>query len=68
MIIEIAAEVSAEAGWKNSNVQIKVVDLKAGERIAAKARDDYADRVLGPAISWVFDVLRARYRAPCAVL
>ena len=68
MVIEIASEVSTDAGWKKSNLQIKVVDLKAGDRIGKKAKDDYDDRVPGPGISWVFDVLRARcvgLSSPC---
>ena len=61
MVIEIASAVSTDAGWQKSGLQIKIVDLKAGDRIATKAKDDYDDRVPGPGISWVFDVLRARY-------
>ena len=35
--------------------------MKEGDRIAPKARDDYADRDPGPAVAWVYDVVRMRF-------
>ena len=51
-------EVSAAVG---GGVEVQVATLKDPVRVSDKAKDDYATRVPGPAIGWVYDIVRMRF-------
>ncbi len=54
MVHEIAADVGG-------GVEVQIAALKERERVVQKAEDDYSTRVPGPAIGWVYDIVRMRF-------
>lgn len=52
MFVQIALESGVEIG------DVRIAPLKAKARALEKSTDDYADRVPGPAIAWLFDIVR----------
>ena len=54
-----AAISQAAAGAGLEPGAVVLPPLKGPKRAAEKAADDYAERVPGPAVSWLFDIARA---------
>ncbi|CAJ1957636.1 unnamed protein product [Cylindrotheca closterium] len=47
-----------EIHGEGSKIKIKIPPLKGKERAMAKAEDDYGNRDPGPAVSWLYDIVR----------
>mmetsp|Transcript_12727 Transcript_12727/g.30322 ORF Transcript_12727/g.30322 Transcript_12727/m.30322 type:complete len:694 (-) Transcript_12727:117-2198(-) len=47
-----------EIHGQESQIKIKIPPLKGKERAMAKAEDDYGNRDPGPAVSWLYDIVR----------
>ena len=54
----LVTQVCQDCQANEDKVTIKFPPLKSRERASAKAQDDYSRRVPGPAIAWLYDILR----------
>lgn len=59
MIENLVSLVREKLNEPESAIVIKFANLKGRDRSCSKANDDYASRDPGPAISWLFDIVRA---------
>ena len=55
---EMVHEIAAAVG---GGVEVQIALLKDRGRVIEKAEDDYSTRVPGPAIGWVYDIVRMRF-------
>lgn len=56
-----AAMVQTIGAKVGGGVQVKLAPLKKESRILQKANDDYSTRSPGPAVGWVYDVVRMKF-------
>lgn len=62
LIRYLVARVSQACNVDESSVDLKIMPLKSRQRSVNKSNDDYKDRVPGPPVSWLYDIVRGSIR------
>lgn len=55
----IVEKVQGATSDDNSSIKLTIAPLKGRDRAQEKAQDDYSDRIPGPEVTWLYDIVRA---------